>query len=257
MAQTFGPSKGNMLFSPGKAYTYGLRQRRSEEGTQGDSANTGNRIPPQAPVTAATENSQSKDGPESTAALLPAETQSSDTCEAKTPDQAQPGECNEYPETGVQTPEGGPANSSPGTRLTFGVAIQSEVSRVILDGTAEHAVNSVRDFIQWILRLLQSTDAGAEVVLNLIRRVREELEKEITVDPQTPSGTDTGETSSGLALGTEPGKPEVKAGILDPAMLRVMWSLFKTPEFQQFTAKVVAQSLKDAARQIPDTSQPQ
>lgn len=152
---------------------------------------------------------------------------------------------------GTGAPDEDGASKTP--YVTLGMAIQAEISQAILDGTIEDFIDKTRGFIQSISRFLESTDAGAEVIGNLVRRVREELQREIEVEPQAVGGSagEEGATGSGsvFGAGATPGFPGAKAAGFDPAILRLMWSLFKTSEFQQFTAKMIAQSLKAGLKQ--------
>ncbi|HHY38763.1 MAG TPA: hypothetical protein GX507_07555 [Clostridia bacterium] len=158
-----------------------------------------------------------------------------------------------------QTSAPGDGDGSKKIRVTLGSAIQAEISQAILDGTIENFIDKVRGFIQSLFRLLETTDSGAEVLGNLVRRVREELQREIEVEEQaagsSPGGGDATGLGSGPETGGAPGSQGSKVAGLDPAMLRLMWSLFKTPEFQQFTAKMIAQSLRGGLKQPLSSNQ--
>lgn len=147
-----------------------------------------------------------------------------------------------------QTGTPGDEDTSKKTRVTLGTAIQAQISQAILDGTIEDFIDKIRGFIQSLSRLLETTDSGAEILGNLVRRVREELEREIQIEAQATEDGAGGEDTTGLGSGPEtggtPGFRGSRAVGFDPAMFRLMWSLLKTPEFQQFTSKMIAQTLK-------------
>lgn len=111
-----------------------------------------------------------------------------------------------------------------GTSVTLAILTQGLVREAILSGSAHNLCNNLHLWIEKIRAFLNYADAGVETLSNIVNVARENLAQ-----------------TAGL-----PWTPEVKAAslALPASSFKLFWDLIRTPEFQQFFGRMLAQLLQ-------------
>lgn len=126
-----------------------------------------------------------------------------------------------------QIPEDKSTRDNPdnrGTPVTLAIYTQDLVREAIVSGSVNNLCNNLHLWIEKIRLFLNYADAGVETLNNIVNVTRENLAQ-----------------AAGLQL-----TPEVnKAPLTLPASsFKLFWDLIRTPEFQQFFGRMLAQLLQ-------------
>ncbi|WP_141304831.1 hypothetical protein [Moorella sp. E308F] len=112
-----------------------------------------------------------------------------------------------------------------GQPLTLAAHSQALFREAILNGTVNQLLDELRVWIEKIRAFLLYADTGIETTGNIVNIAKGTLEKELGLTPATST---TSTTSMQLPASS----------------LQLVWNLIRTPEFQQFTGRMLAQVLK-------------
>ncbi|WP_406676816.1 hypothetical protein [Moorella sp. ACPs] len=109
--------------------------------------------------------------------------------------------------------------------LTLAAHSQALFREAILNGTVNQVLDELRVWIEKIRAFLLYADTGIETAGNIVNIAKGTLEKELGL---SPAAATTGPVTMQLPTSS----------------LQLVWNLIRTPEFQQFTGRMLAQILK-------------
>ncbi|WP_338833144.1 hypothetical protein MHLNE_20670 [Moorella humiferrea] len=109
--------------------------------------------------------------------------------------------------------------------LTLAAHSQAFFREAILNGTVNQVLDELRVWIEKIRAFLMYADTGIETAGNIVNIAKGTLEKELGL----ASAASTASTTSMH---------------IPASSLQLVWNLIRTPEFQQFTGRMLAQVLK-------------
>ncbi|MDN5344335.1 MAG: hypothetical protein PWQ18_446 [Clostridia bacterium] len=112
-----------------------------------------------------------------------------------------------------------------GQPLTLAAHSQALIREAVINGSVNHILGELRGWIEKIRTFLLYADTGIETTNNIVNVAKGTLEKELGLSPASP----------------EAGAASMQ---LPASSLQLIWNLFRTPEFQQFTGRMLAQVLK-------------
>ncbi|MBC7324000.1 MAG: hypothetical protein H5T99_01640, partial [Moorella sp. (in: Bacteria)] len=134
--------------------------------------------------------------------------------------QPRPTDADAVATTGEPPQDQSPACNQP---LTLAAHSQALFREAVLNGSVNHLLADLRVWIEKIRTFLLYADTGIETVDNIVSIAKSTLEKELGLAGTAPAATPTQLPASSLQL---------------------MWNLMRTPEFQQFSGRMLAQMLK-------------
>lgn len=123
-------------------------------------------------------------------------------------------------------PEGAAGAARPqGAPLTLAARSQALFQEALLNGSIDQFLAQLQGWIERIRSFLSYADMGITTADNILSVTKSTLEADMGIKPAGNTGT--------------------PAGMPVPASsLQLMWNLIRTPEFQTFTGRMLAQILK-------------
>ncbi|CEP67531.1 Uncharacterized [Moorella glycerini] len=109
--------------------------------------------------------------------------------------------------------------------LTLAAHSQALFREAILNGSVNQVLAELRVWIEKIRTFLLYADTGIETAGNIVNIAKGTLEKELGLAPAASTASTTSMQ-------------------LPASSLQLVWNLIRTPEFQQFTGRMLAQVLK-------------
>ncbi|KYH31967.1 hypothetical protein [Neomoorella mulderi] len=129
------------------------------------------------------------------------------------------------PEPAEDAPPGLSPAQGQNQPLTLAAHTQALFREAILNGSVNQVLDELRIWIEKIRTFLLYADTGIETAGNIVNIAKGTLEKELGL---SPAAATTGPVSMQLPASS----------------LQLVWNLIRTPEFQQFTGRMLAQVLK-------------
>ncbi|MGI9861728.1 hypothetical protein SDD30_10155 [Moorella naiadis] len=109
--------------------------------------------------------------------------------------------------------------------VTLAARSQALFQEALLNGNIDQFLSLLQSWIEKLRNFLNYTEVGVTTANNILTVTKTTLQADLGVQPAAASGT-----PAGMAL--------------PASSLQLMWNLIRTPEFQTFAGRMLAQALK-------------
>ncbi|MDN5361515.1 MAG: hypothetical protein PWP70_562 [Moorella sp. (in: firmicutes)] len=131
------------------------------------------------------------------------------------------------PSGATESAKEGPQDSPPhqDEPVTLAARSQALFQEALLNGNIDQFLALLQSWIEKLRNFLNYTEVGVTTANNILTVTKTTLQADLGVQPAADSGTPAGMT-------------------LPASSLQLMWNLIRTPEFQTFAGRMLAQALK-------------